>query len=144
MEIVALSFFVFYVIYFTLQTRSMRSTTRFSRVRTLFKITFATLFFIIMGSLSAFQMKKGLGLSDPSTILNTQLLMKIDKYGQSLHLSSSYGLFRRMTGVGGRPELILEGSADGTNYVEYEFYAKPGNLQKSPVYITPHQPRLDW
>lgn len=26
---------------------------------------------------------------------------------------NSYGLFRRMTGVGGRPEVVLEGSHDG-------------------------------
>ncbi len=27
-------------------------------------------------------------------------------------LVSSYGLFRRMTGVGGRPEVVIEGSMD--------------------------------
>lgn len=26
---------------------------------------------------------------------------------------NSYGLFRRMTGVGGRPEVVIEGSYDG-------------------------------
>ena len=29
---------------------------------------------------------------------------------QNLNLVHSYGLFRRMTGVGGRPEVIMEGS----------------------------------
>lgn len=29
---------------------------------------------------------------------------------------NSYGLFRRMTGVGGRPEVILEGSHDGHSW----------------------------
>lgn len=29
---------------------------------------------------------------------------------------NSYGLFRRMTGVGGRPEVILEGSYDGHSW----------------------------
>ncbi|KAG5273968.1 hypothetical protein AALO_G00157730 [Alosa alosa] len=46
-------------------------------------------------------------------------------------LTNSYGLFRRMTGVGGRPE-------------EIEFMYKPGNMSASPLFVTPHQPRLDW
>lgn len=33
-----------------------------------------------------------------------------------LQLTSSYGLFRRMTGVGGRPEVVLEGSYDGRQW----------------------------
>ena len=32
---------------------------------------------------------------------------------QRYNFVSSYGLFRRMTGVGGRPELMIEGSSDG-------------------------------
>lgn len=31
-------------------------------------------------------------------------------------LVNSYGLFRRMTGVGGRPEVIIEGSVDGSTW----------------------------
>lgn len=31
---------------------------------------------------------------------------------EHLQLANSYGLFRRMTGVGGRPEVVLEGSYD--------------------------------
>lgn len=33
----------------------------------------------------------------------------VDRY----QLVNSYGLFRRMTGVGGRPEVVIEGSYDG-------------------------------
>lgn len=37
-------------------------------------------------------------------------------------LVNSYGLFRRMTGVGGRPEVIIEGSMDGISWkVSTEF-----------------------
>lgn len=32
---------------------------------------------------------------------------------EHLQLANSYGLFRRMTGLGGRPEVVLEGSYDG-------------------------------
>uniref|UniRef100_A0A8D3DPE7 Lipase maturation factor n=1 Tax=Scophthalmus maximus TaxID=52904 RepID=A0A8D3DPE7_SCOMX len=59
-------------------------------------------------------------------------------------LVNSYGLFRRMTGVGGRPEVIIEGSNDGVAWTEIEFMYKPGNLSAPPPVVTPHQPRLDW
>lgn len=35
---------------------------------------------------------------------------------EHLQLANSYGLFRRMTGVGGRPEVVLEGSYDGQHW----------------------------
>ncbi|NXC07289.1 LMF2 factor, partial [Orthonyx spaldingii] len=57
---------------------------------------------------------------------------------------NSYGLFRRMTGVGGRPEVILEGSYDGHSWTEIEFMYKPGNVSAAPAVVAPHQPRLDW
>lgn len=59
-------------------------------------------------------------------------------------LVNSYGLFRRMTGVGGRPEVVIEGSYDGSTWVEIEFMYKPGNMSAPPPVVTPHQPRLDW
>ncbi|KAK2842208.1 hypothetical protein Q5P01_012408 [Channa striata] len=64
----------------------------------------------------------------------------VDRY----QLVSSYGLFRRMTGVGGRPEVVIEGSNDGVTWTEIEFMYKPGNRSASPPVVTPHQPRLDW
>eukprot|EP00731_Ephydatia_muelleri_P007160 Em0003g1408a len=61
-------------------------------------------------------------------------------------VTHSYGLFRRMTGVGGRPELIIEGTnnVDTEQWMEYEFLYKPGDTYKPPTYVAPHQPRLDW
>ena len=48
---------------------------------------------------------------------------------EDFHLTSSYGLFRRMTGVEGRPEVILEGSNDLNGpWAEYEFMYKPGSV----------------
>lgn len=35
---------------------------------------------------------------------------------EHLQLANSYGLFRRMTGLGGRPEVVLEGSYDGLQW----------------------------
>uniref|UniRef100_A0A672PIW1 Lipase maturation factor n=1 Tax=Sinocyclocheilus grahami TaxID=75366 RepID=A0A672PIW1_SINGR len=59
-------------------------------------------------------------------------------------LVNSYGLFRRMTGVGGRPEVVIEGSMDRNTWTEIEFMYKPGNMSAAPPVVTPHQPRLDW
>ncbi|XP_050040711.1 lipase maturation factor 2-like [Dermacentor andersoni] len=64
---------------------------------------------------------------------------------EPFHLTSSYGLFRIMTGVGGRPELVLEGSDDPNGpWVELPFLYKPGDVNRPPPIIIPHQPRLDW
>ncbi|XP_020838517.1 lipase maturation factor 2 [Phascolarctos cinereus] len=63
---------------------------------------------------------------------------------ERLQLANSYGLFRRMTGLGGRPEVVLEGSYDGQSWTEIEFMYKPGNVSVAPPIVVPHQPRLDW
>ncbi|XP_057599496.1 lipase maturation factor 2 isoform X3 [Hippopotamus amphibius kiboko] len=63
---------------------------------------------------------------------------------EHLQLANSYGLFRRMTGLGGRPEVVLEGSYDGHHWTEIEFMYKPGNVSRAPPIVAPHQPRLDW
>ena len=55
---------------------------------------------------------------------------------------NSYGLFAVMTPT--RPELIVEGSNDGVNWLRYEFKYKPGELKRRPAFVAPHQPRLDW
>ncbi|XP_069835840.1 lipase maturation factor 2 isoform X2 [Dendropsophus ebraccatus] len=69
-----------------------------------------------------------------------RMFKAVDEY----QLVNSYGLFRRMTGVGGRPEVVVEGSYDKQTWTEIEFMYKPGNVSVSPPIITPHQPRLDW
>ena len=63
-------------------------------------------------------------------------------YLESFHVVNGYGLFRVMTKS--RPEIIIEGSADGTEWVPYEFSWKPGDLNRAPPWVAPHQPRLDW
>ncbi|XP_068762441.1 lipase maturation factor 2-like [Montipora capricornis] len=62
-----------------------------------------------------------------------------------LELTNAYGLFRSMTGVGGRPELVVIGSnsLDGP-WEQYNFLYKPGNPYQPPPFVAPHQPRLDW
>ncbi|MDQ6693864.1 MAG: lipase maturation factor family protein [Chloroflexota bacterium] len=55
---------------------------------------------------------------------------------------NSYGLFAVMTTS--RPEIVVEGSADGKEWREYEFRYKPVDVNKAPAFVAPHQPRLDW
>jgi lipase maturation factor 1 len=55
---------------------------------------------------------------------------------------NTYGLFAVMTTT--RPEIIVEGSNDGTTWLPYEFRYKPGDLRRAPIWVQPHQPRLDW
>src|SRR5215469_12208651 len=59
-----------------------------------------------------------------------------------LRTFNSYGLFAVMTKE--RPEILLEGSADGVTWRPYEFRWKPGPPDHRPRFTTPHMPRLDW
>jgi hypothetical protein len=43
-----------------------------------------------------------------------------------------------------RPEILIEGSDDGTTWKSYSFKWKPGDVNRAPVFATPHMPRLDW
>ena len=66
----------------------------------------------------------------------------VDGLIEPLHIVSAYGLFAVMTTE--RHEIIIEGSNDGAEWREYEFWYKPGDLARSPRWNIPHQPRLDW
>jgi hypothetical protein len=55
---------------------------------------------------------------------------------------NTYGLFAIMTTQ--RPEIVIEGSNDRQTWLAYEFKYKPGELKRSPAWVAPHQPRLDW
>lgn len=55
---------------------------------------------------------------------------------------NGYGLFRVMTTD--RPEIVIEGSADGVTWTEYSFPWKAGDPARAPGFVQPHMPRLDW
>jgi len=55
---------------------------------------------------------------------------------------NSYHLFAHMTLV--RREAVIEGSADGATWLPYEFRYKPGDPVRSPPFVAPHQPRVDF
>jgi hypothetical protein len=61
---------------------------------------------------------------------------------EPFHIVNGYGLFRVMTKT--RPEIVIEGSADGIDWLPYKFKWKPGDVQRAPRWVAPHQPRLDW
>ena len=66
----------------------------------------------------------------------------ISKAISPLLIVNPYGLFAIMTTA--RPEIVIEGSADGRAWTEYVFAYKPGPLTRPPPWNIPHQPRLDW
>jgi lipase maturation factor 1 len=59
-----------------------------------------------------------------------------------LRSANGYGLFAVMTKE--RPEIVIEGSEDGSDWRPYEFRWKPGDPMQRPRFVAPHQPRLDW
>jgi lipase maturation factor 1 len=69
-------------------------------------------------------------------------LAMVGDYVEPFRIANGYGLFRVMTKS--RPEIILEGSADGIDWLPYEFRWKPGDVNEPPHWAAPHQPRLDW
>ena len=69
-------------------------------------------------------------------------VLKLYAWLEPLRTFNSYGLFAVITTT--RPEILIEGSNDGTHWIPYEFKYKPGSLQRRPGFVAPHQPRLDW
>ena len=69
-------------------------------------------------------------------------LQAVDDAIEPFRTINSYGLFRVMTTQ--RNEIIIEGSDDGQTWKEYQFEYKPGDVNRAPVFTTPHMPRLDW
>jgi predicted DCC family thiol-disulfide oxidoreductase YuxK len=61
---------------------------------------------------------------------------------EPFRLVNGYGLFRVMTKE--RPEIVIQGSADGVDWKPYLFKWKAGPLDRMPAFVEPHQPRLDW
>src|SRR5438067_10110931 len=61
---------------------------------------------------------------------------------EAFRIANGYGLFRVMTKD--RREIVIEGSADGVDWLPYEFKWKPGDVKRAPGWCAPHQPRLDW
>ena len=48
-------------------------------------------------------------------------------------ITHAYGLFRRMTGVDGRDELVIEGAMQLDDWHAYQFVYKPGAVARAPT-----------
>ncbi|HEX6196898.1 MAG TPA: lipase maturation factor family protein [Jiangellaceae bacterium] len=65
-----------------------------------------------------------------------------------IHLVNTYGAFGSITKV--RHEVVIEGTAAGqtddgaTEWREYEFKGKPGDVTRRPPQVAPYHLRLDW
>jgi predicted DCC family thiol-disulfide oxidoreductase YuxK len=70
------------------------------------------------------------------------LIWPIYTVAENLRLVGSYGPFAVMTKQ--RNEIVIEGTADGTNWLAYELPYKPQALDQRPKQVAPHQPRVDW
>jgi lipase maturation factor 1 len=73
---------------------------------------------------------------------NSPIVRAVEEAVGPLQSFNTYGLFRVMTIE--RPELIIEGSDDGRDWLEYALPYKPGDLGRRPSWVAPYQPRLDW
>jgi hypothetical protein len=71
-----------------------------------------------------------------------EVAQALDNLIEPLRIVSTYGLFAVMTTK--RNEIVIEGSHDGLEWREYEFWYKPGDVARRPRWNIPHQPRLDW
>jgi hypothetical protein len=66
----------------------------------------------------------------------------VASFAEPFRSVNGYGLFAVMTTT--RPEIVMEGSDDGTSWREYEFKYQPTDPHDKPPWVAPHQPRLDW
>jgi len=66
----------------------------------------------------------------------------VARLASPFEIVNTYGLFAVMTTT--RPEIVVQGSNDGANWLDYEFRYKPGDLRQAPHWVAPYQPRLDW
>ena len=69
-------------------------------------------------------------------------LEALDRTLRPFRAFNTYGLFAVMTTE--RPEIQIEGSADGRTWQPYVFRYKPGDLDRRPRAAFFHMPRLDW
>jgi len=98
------------------------------------RVSVACLIFILSGALELERLSRGAVRFQPA--------MHLVNLCERLHIVNGYGLFAVMTTM--RLEIIVQGSNDGQNWLDYEFKYKPGNLKRPPPWVEPHQPRLDW
>lgn len=115
------------------------SATRRKLLRSMRSTAFITMFMAVVLTVHCMQNVRsltGLNIPIPEFALTALAVLR------PFHIVNHYGLFANMTTT--RPEIIIEGSDDGSDWKSYDFRYKPGALNRMPPFIAPHQPRLDW
>ena len=84
---------------------------------------------IVIVPLSATVFAGSLGIALPTAPLVNPVMDTV----ASFRSVNAYGLFAVMTTT--RPEIVLEGSDDGTTWLEYEFKYKAGDLHRRPPWV---------
>lgn len=69
-------------------------------------------------------------------------LIEVSQAIVPFRIVNTYGLFAVMTTS--RQEIVVQGSDDGVNWLDYDFKYKPQDLGRRPMFVAPYQPRLDW
>ncbi|XP_063985646.1 lipase maturation factor 2-like [Diachasmimorpha longicaudata] len=104
--------------------------------------TFAVGFLFAMSAISFSSLHPSQNVTVPVQL--RPLYSKINNL-HIVHGPKDFALFPKMTGVNGRPEIVIEGSNNIEGpWKEYEFLYKPGNVNNSLPFVAPHTPRLDW
>ncbi len=93
---------------------------------------------VTMALLSAYTFVREIRRPDPMPEWSAELFGWVAPFRSV----NGYGLFRSMTVE--RPEIAVEGSADGITWTEVPFRWKAGDPQRAPGFVQPHMPRLDW
>ena len=96
-------------------------------------------------SLALFAVVAYLSIAPVTNLISNQQLMNYSF--DPLDLVNTYGAFGSVGRE--RDEIVFEGTADtiitgDTKWKEYEFKAKPGDPERSPPFVAPYQPRIDW
>ncbi|MCW9012182.1 MAG: lipase maturation factor family protein [Gammaproteobacteria bacterium] len=90
---------------------------------------------IIVTSVSVFgEMATGKKL--PNAVAQSTMVIRMWGIGHMFHVFPNMQTERH--------ELQIQGSYDGVEWKNYTFKYKPAAMDEAPVFVLPHQPRLDW
>ena len=127
-----------------LSRRGIRESSRAPvRLTTFQRSVTATLFVFIM-LMSSYELMETFPTTIPQRPAEviTATVGRLVTWTAPYGIVNTYGLFAVMTTS--RPEIVVQGSNDGKTWLDYAFKYKPGDVDRAPVWVQPHQPRLDW
>ena len=119
---------------------TIQKTNSFVRV---LKFTLGLIFFALLFSASLYPFSQDLGVKFNNLLLKDYTKYVYDKV-ENFHIVNSFKAFRVAIKTNKRMELIIEGSYDGRDWLNYEFLYKPLNIKQESTLLLFHQPRLDW